>query len=48
MTIHLKDPNYLSNKNYYEKYFHNLKIESGSIKNLIKLSVSKKNLKNNK
>jgi hypothetical protein len=48
MTIHLKDPNYLSNKNYYEKYFHNLKIESGSIKNLIKLYSTKIDTKKKK
>ena len=37
MRIHLKDPNYLYNKTYYDKYFHDLKLESKPIKNLMKL-----------
>ena len=41
MRIHLKDPNYLQKKNYYEKYFNDLKIESFSVKKLIKLYSSK-------
>ena len=41
MKIHLKDPNYLYNKAYYEKYFRELKLESFSIKHLMKLYASK-------
>ena len=45
MRIHLKDPNYLYNKTYYEEYFHGLKLESNSIKNLMKLYSTKTDAK---
>ena len=41
MRIHLKDPKYLYNKNIYEKIFREMKLESNSIKNIIKIYSSK-------
>ena len=41
MTIHLKDPNYLYNRNYYEKNFKEMRLKSVSVKNLMKLYSSK-------
>ena len=41
MTIHLKDPNYLYNKNYYEKNFKEMRLKSVSVKNLMKLYSTK-------
>ena len=50
MRIHLKDPKYLYNKNIYEKIFREMKLESNSIKNLMKIyssKIVKKNKKSN-
>jgi hypothetical protein len=41
MRIHLKDPKYLYNKQIYEKNFKEMKLESNSIKNIIKIYSSK-------
>ena len=41
MRIHLKDPKYLYNKNIYEKIFREMKLESNSIKNIMKIYSSK-------
>ena len=46
MRTHLKDPNYLHNKNYYENHIKCIKFESYSIKYLMKLYSSKENQKN--
>ena len=45
MRTHLKDPNYLHNKNYYENHIKCIKFESYSIKYLMKLYSSKENQK---
>ena len=41
MRIHLKDPKYLYNKQIYEKNFKEMKLESNSIKNIMKIYSSK-------
>ena len=41
MRIHLKDPKYLYNKQIYEKNFREMKLESNSIKNIMKIYSSK-------
>ena len=45
MRIHLKDPKYLYNKQIYEKNFKEMKLESNSIKNIMKKKKKKKEKK---
>ena len=44
MNIHLKDPLYLANKNFYENHFHQMKLTSLFIKYLMKKYMTNMNL----